>query len=219
MSSINFRVPTDRTMLGLLTTRGNEKGLQEGFSYDDDHLIRDPLGHVVGRWLGYVSGVRLWEPKLEKVRDLEALRWRVVQAIRTRLIPAYQHAHVACAAIGNGWASFKTRNGAWRAWRVSNSSISIDADAPGEPENVALGTAFRRADWRLSIYRKFQTATDVVLREAIGRALPRQAQTPRAAKVELNGRVYWMLWRLAGEGYWMWGRLAWPEDDLLAVTL
>ena len=69
-------------------------------------------------------------------------------------------------------------------------------------------------------YNGFQSSVDAVLCEAIRCRLPKQAQgTTRTAKVELNGRIYWMVWGQVTKNYATWDRLAWPDDDVVEVRL
>lgn len=233
MADITFGLPSDRTALGLLTTPGNASHIQDGDVFSDDFLIRDAAGKVKCRWFSRVgaawSGVRLWEPKLKDVSRLEAMRWCVVQRIKTTLLPAYKAAYNACIALGDGaWASFRTLGGDrhWIAYRVrkdkTEMSLVLSGDAPEKPENVEQGEAFSHTSRRLAIYNGFLASATSVLEAALSRKLGDgergSSQTVRAV---VNERTYWLRWDHVGGkyGYWRWCFFALPEDEIREVVL
>lgn len=102
IDGVTFQVPTDRTALSMLTTKGNR--FEEGDRFDQDGWVYKN-GAKVRKW--FISLGRychpestIWEPKLKNVAQLESRRWHFRQKATSIINPLWDEANQKLKAAG-----------------------------------------------------------------------------------------------------------------------
>lgn len=217
----NVKIPSDRTALSMLRHNPFQNGDEfrsDGFVYNNGKKVR--------KWfssLGHQSKAIVWEPKLNDLKAMEALRWKGILYLQNwfekasdpffeKLRKIAKNQELQCIfQYGEKW--FKV------TFRPTENSYSANLKAVSEktavllPVNGELGKEYYTLSRRTQVVARRKWLCGVAFKRAFDTWQYENDKAPvpvfgKILKLNINGRVYWFQGK---EDHWE--KLCWPEEQ------
>jgi len=226
-----FDIPSDMSMLTFFGAPINSAKAVSGDSFNADGYVYGKNGTRKGKWfVGYTGKdgccrpMRLWEPKKKQIVKLEALRWKILSHVKTRIEPRYNFYFESMQAVKIAHLHFtKSKKSAegWRRFNASETGISFDwlKQKPSNPKNQYVARKYVYWQDRLDWFYHYAYMTKELLIAALQNSLLPAQRHGERIKVIINERLYYFHAICNKWNVLRWEPLSLPENDDKIVVL